>query len=375
MLQDLYGSLCEEVRFEQPLHRLGALFGSSISGLHTEDFGAHRGRLTLVGDVSSEEYLEFTQAYTHRWNGQNLWMERSVEGFLQQGYQIGDAVVGEAELRSSSYYRHFLKPLDIRHGMGINIWRDDRLNMAVASFHRGHGDEAFDAQDAVLIGHVRPHLANAYAIYRRFAHLQDATASLRACFDRTPLGMLLLDADGRVLEANASGDALLSNGTLRRGIDGRLAFGSVRMQQQFSDALQRCLGPQAPPQSLSFAEPGAGAAQQRVLHLCSVPGGVSGGMPARARVLVFVATMQAGAADAMARDIVRQVLGLSPTEARVVLALREHGDTGLVAQSLGLTVSTVRSHIKSIHGKLDIRRNNELLLLVERLLGSRPAGG
>ena len=85
-IRDMYGSISEDTRFDQIMHRLGAVFRSSISGVHTEDFGTHRRRLTLVGDVTADEYVRLTDDYCHRWNGQNLWMERSLEGFQQQGY-------------------------------------------------------------------------------------------------------------------------------------------------------------------------------------------------------------------------------------------------------------------------------------------------
>src|SRR5690606_15549029 len=111
---------------------------------------------------------------------------RSLEGFRSQGWQHGEAVVGDAELRASAYYRHFLKPLDVRHGLGICIWSGGPLDMAVASFHRGHGDRGFDAEDWKLVEQVRPHLVNAYAIHRRIARLEESLTSFRACFDRAP---------------------------------------------------------------------------------------------------------------------------------------------------------------------------------------------
>lgn len=371
-IRNLYGSLSEEMRFEQALHRLGEAFRSQISGLHCEDFGAHHGRLTLVGNVSTEEYAGFSQAYSTRWSGQNLWMERSLDGFLHQGYQYGDAVVSERELRQSSYYRHFLKPLDIRHGLGVCVWRDEDLNMAVASFHRGHGEKCFNVDDAAIVQQLRPHLVNAYAIYRRIARLQQAALSLRACFERAPLGMLLFDVEGRLIESNAAGDELLSLAAVRRGRDGRLLFTVPEVRRQFNDAIKAFANPLAPARSLALESKAIQAGRRLVLHLCAVPSNSWCGLPPLTRILGFIAALQPGRSDALHRNIVRQVLGLSPAQACVALALRELGDAGLVAQSMGTTLNTVRSHLKSIHAKLNISRNGELLQMIERLLGNLP---
>lgn len=78
--------------------------------------------------------------------------------FLRDGFQTGDAMVNEVELKASAYYHHFLQRLGIRHGLGICIWNDDRLNMAVASFHRSPGDVGFDSDDIALIHRIKPHL-------------------------------------------------------------------------------------------------------------------------------------------------------------------------------------------------------------------------
>lgn len=375
LVRDLYGSLSEETRLEESLHRVGAAFRSHISGLHTEDFGAHRGRLTLVGNVTAEDYRQFTDSYSSRWTGQNLWMERSLDGFLRQGFQSGDAVVTDAELRASAYYEHFLKPLDIRHGLGICIWNDDRMNMAVASFHRGHGDVGYDADDIAMIHRIRPHLANAYAIHRRFAKLQGDHLSIRMSFDRAPLGMMVLDADARVLECNANADRLLRSGLgLARGADARLSFASPASRQAMYKAVARLVASSAPlPESLLIATGSCeSAARSLVLHLCAFPHGMGGNLHVRGRILGFLAEMRPQQREAFNVQILQQTLGLTRAEARAALALREHADVGAAAQTLGIAPATVRSQLKSIFRKLGMHQYGELLLVVERLVTNAP---
>lgn len=375
LVRELYGSLGEESRLEHALHRLGAAFRSHISGLHSEDFGAHRGRLTLVGDVTSDEYNRVVEDYSTRWTGQNLWMQRSVAGFRTQGFEHGDAVVSDAELRASAYYRHFLKPLDIRRGIGICLWNDSSLNMAVASFHRGHGDVGYDRDDIALVKELRPHLANAYAIYRRFAKLQGEHASIRAAFERAPLGMLVLDGDGRVLDCNAGADRMLDAGCgVTRGIDGRLLFASSLSRQAMAAAVARIAAhPSALPESIPVHRDAAGGnGPVLVLHLCGYPSAMGGSLPVGGRMLAFLAPVHPAQREGFETQVLQRTLGLTRAEARTVLALRRHPEVELAAQSLGIAPGTVRSHLKSVYRKLGVHHSGSLLLIVERLVSSAP---
>ena len=368
-IRDMYGSISEDTRFDQIMHRLGAVFRSSISGVHTEDFGTHRRRLTLVGDVTADEYVRLTDDYCHRWNGQNLWMERSLEGFQQQGYQHGDAVVAERELHQSPYYRHFLKPLDIRYGLAIQIWSGDALNMAVASFHRGHGERGFDGQDIQTIEAVRPHMMNAYAIYRRIARLEGQVESLRAGFNHAPLGMLILDASGSALEINdRAQERLLASDLARRGTGNVLHFTNPQTQRDFTAALAALAPTYATPHTLPLRT-ATGAPVLIALHLCRVPSGALSGFDGRACVLGFIAELRREHFPQWAVDVIHTALGLSRAEARVAFGLLQHADVAKAAAELGLSPATVRTHIKTIHFKLGISRSSDMLLILDRLLG------
>lgn len=366
----MYGSLSEEIGFEQILHRLGTVFRSTISGLHSEDFGAQRSRLALVGDVTPEEYVELTESYARRWRGENLWMTRSLEGFQTQGFQHGDAVVSRRELSASPYYRHFLKPLDIRYGLGIQIWSGEGLNMAVASFHRGHRETGFDVQDVATINTVRPHLMNAYAIYRRLARLERRVDSLRAGFDHAPLGIVALDGEGRVLEINARAEeCLLAAGLAGFSPDRFLLFAHPSVHQDFQAALRDFTRPDAKPTALALRT-ATGHSADVALHLCRVPAGALSGFHGRACVLAFVAELRRDHPAQWAELVVRTALGLSRAEARVALALLQHPDAIAAAAALGLSSQTVRTHIKTIHARLGVKRSSDMLLILDRLLGA-----
>lgn len=67
-------------------------------------------------------------------------------------------------------------------------------------------------------------------------------------------------------------------------------------------------------------------------------------------------------------DLLRRAYGLSPMEARLVLALAEGKSLKEVAQERATSYETVRSHIRRILQKTGARRQVDLVRMVHKLL-------
>jgi len=74
------------------------------------------------------------------------------------------------------------------------------------------------------------------------------------------------------------------------------------------------------------------------------------------------------------QDILRTLFGLTPAECRVALLLGVGHSPQEIAQTIGVSFETVRSHIKSIFSKTNVKRQGELirLLLDNSVVGIRP---
>src|SRR5690606_20440774 len=213
-------------------------------------------------------YLEFNEAYSQRWNGQNLWMERSLDGFLSQGYQHGDAVVTPAELEASPYYRNFLKPLDIRYGLGISIGRPDSGDVAGAACHRDQGDAGSGDEGIALVEMLRPRLANVNSIIRRIAAADAGNASLKAFYDHARVGMVTLDVDANLLRCNAGAEAIFARLDCVQPSQSSARAFRAPVRRVIALAVNQAMSGRSPfPVSIRIdgraAEPGSGA----VLHV------------------------------------------------------------------------------------------------------------
>jgi PAS domain-containing protein/DNA-binding CsgD family transcriptional regulator len=374
IVSKIYGGLLDDISMRPCLGTMGAAFNGHLTGLHFEEFEDRRSGLTMLGEIEGAEFERMSRDYATVWAGKNLWIERGTADLLERGYGCGDDVVSQRELMDSEYFRHFLRPCDVRHGLGINVQARGKSSIAILTINRSASAGAFSADELRRVVLLRPHLINAYAICRRLGGLRDEAATLRAAFDNTPLGVLVLDGDGRIVEVNREASRLLaSNCGLARSAEGRLQFSDPRLKHCYATALVRLGNPELPllPEVL-LVDTGADVAGVLALHLCAFPRTAGSVLPHRGRILGFLSPISHRASAQMAAHVLKVAFGLTPVEGLVALSLRKHMEAGHVALELNLAMSTVRSHLKHIFRKTNTARQSELLRLIDCVLAPVP---
>jgi DNA-binding CsgD family transcriptional regulator len=177
-------------------------------------------------------------------------------------------------------------------------------------------------------------------------------------------GLFLVDATGRIVHANLSGHALLQERTILRTVAGTL----VACEADAARALKE-----------SFAMAGDGAAcgsRGTVIPLSTRDGGhyvacvlalASGGLRrtgARHAAVSAVFVHKARLEGSFAQDAIARLYKLTPSEARVLLAIVEVGGVPETAQALGLAEATVKTHLHRLFGKTGATRQADLVKLV-----------
>lgn len=375
IVREIYGSLSEHMSFGCSLEVVGSAFQSHITALHRVDLTAGRAWLEVASGMDALEFSSFAETYATRWAGQNLWVERGMPALLGRGYGTGDEVVSEGELVSSEYYRHFLKPVDVHFGLGINVLNEGGSLLSIITLNRSKRAGPFARHELLLAEQLRPHLVNAYSIYRRLAAMQVAAASLRETFDHAPIGMLVLDGTGRLVEQNAEASRLMAT---KAGISCapdhtlRLACPSARVKLRAALARLCATCPAPMPECIVIGKAGEQSVGTLVLHLCAFPASESHVMVRNGRILGFLCELNRHSEAQFAARMLQVALDLTPMEAAVVLSLRDHHDPMHVALELDLAISTVRSHLKHAFRKTGATRQSDLLRLVDRLLLTAP---
>lgn len=73
--------------------------------------------------------------------------------------------------------------------------------------------------------------------------------------------------------------------------------------------------------------------------------------------------------------LLRELFGLTPTEARVACLLARGDDSAGIAAALGVRTNTVQIHIKSLLAKTETRRQAQLVALLLRSVAMQVGGG
>lgn len=265
------------------------------------------------------------------------------------------------ELARSEIYTDFLRTFDIPHFLATWLHKaPDRL--VALTFHGSHRRGPFEREETERLVPLLPHLSRALEIRDRLETQRFRAEALVATADRLTFGVLVLDAMGRILDANVMAQKLLGeHQAIWRTTDGTL-----------------CLA--GPPGQLfrQWIRDGAPArgAVDGMLHVLRpdgrlpvgvLPTPVSGPMigwissAPRWLILLFDPEHRVlPAAEVVARD-----LGITGREAEVAAQLSLGLSLRQVSERLGVSIHTARAQLKSIYAKTGM---NSQAQIVRRLV-------
>jgi DNA-binding CsgD family transcriptional regulator len=270
------------------------------------------------------------------------------------------------ELTRSELYTDFLRTYDIPHFLAT--WLHKAPDKLVAlTFHGSHRRGAFGREETERLVPLLPHISRALEIRDRLETHRFRADTLVGAADRLTFGILILDAMGRILDANVMAQTLLGDrGSIWRTTDGTL-----------------CLA--GPPGQLfrQWIRDGAPArgAVDGMLHVVRpdgrlpvsvLPTPVSGPMigwissAPRWLVLLFDPEHRVlPSADLVARD-----LGITGREAQVATHLSLGLSLRQVSERLGVSIHTVRAQIKSIYAKTGMNSQAQIVRRIVTGLGA-----
>ena len=224
---------------------------------------------------------------------------------------------------------------------------------------RGPNHVAFTNDDCADFGRLAPHVGRAATLYGAFQRCREELTTVKALIDGVPLGMMVVD-DDEVKVANRAARAMLGEGDAMRLHNGRLQGatrrGDADLREAVHDALSgtdRTIGLQLP---IDHAEPVR--AVMRKLHPAS-----AGMLGARSEAVALYVTDPRKPVETP-EEILQRLFGLTNREASVLRHLVDTGNLPSIAERLGITLETVRSHLKHIMESTGASRQADLVRMV-----------
>ena len=213
----------------------------------------------------------------------------------------------------------------------------------------------FDETEASRFAKIAPYFDWAVQLADLFAKMTANVKASTAVLDLLPTGVVILDEQGSCVSMNrAAREALDPDGSALR-------FLRRNMLKNGGADSTGAADPAAGPQVLSL--PGHAPGQRSVAVLWDIPDD----KPEQQRKLAFIMDPDHARNTEIDVAALERIYGLTMTEARVAALVAENNSVAEIAERMGSTAHTVRTHLRHIFEKTGTERQVDL---VYRLLQS-----
>jgi len=226
---------------------------------------------------------------------------------------------------------------------------------------RGEQPDLLDAGTRSRLRMIAPHIRRAVQIAQTIEGKDAEAATFADVFDSLSIGVFFVDAAGRIVHANAGGQALLARGSPLRVAGGKLVANGTDAARALTEMFA-AVGQGADLKSIAVpltAQDG----EHYTAHVLPLSSGAArphGVNAAVATVFVRKATVAAPSLP----DVIAQHFKLTAAELRVLLAVAQVGGVAETADVLGIGEATVKTHLHRVFGKTGTSRQAELVRLV-----------
>jgi DNA-binding CsgD family transcriptional regulator len=268
------------------------------------------------------------------------------------------------EFQATRFYREWVKPQGLVDFMTVALEKTATTVAMLGVFrHDRHGL----ADDASLrrMRLIAPHIRRAVAISRAIDLKAAQAATFSDAFDKLSSCMLLVDATGRIVHANAAAMMMLASDNVLRAVSGRIAAHDPQAGKGLRDVFEAAGMGDAAVGMRGIALPIV--ARDGENYVCYVLPLTSGARSRTGSTLHAAAVMLVQKVELAALatpEVIAKAYKLTPTELRVLIAVAEIGGAPEVAEAFGIAETTVKFHLKSLFEKTGARRQADLVKLL-----------
>lgn len=347
VLEPLYAAVLDAGRMTDFNTALCAATGSQVGAIMAHDAGHAEARMDLLVGADAVHMATYGREFA----SDNLWMQRGQHLMAPGTVVDSDEVASRSELKRTRYYNEYLRLYGIEQSVALCA-QADAEGVVVATLSRA-GPGAYNERELALMRQVAPHWANAYAIQRRMSWLEQRVRSLEEAIGKSPLAMLMLDGRQRAVRMNEAAEDLLARGDVVRLKHGQpeACVDAAVLQQGLHGAVSG-MQPDGSVARRAARLVLKDASGRAALVACMHPLAASGGQPgaAAAAAILFLQPVGTDAATDLPGTL-RQLFGMTASEAALATALLRHGDLATAAAACGIATSTAQTRLKLVFGK------------------------
>jgi DNA-binding CsgD family transcriptional regulator len=268
------------------------------------------------------------------------------------------------ELVKTRFYREWIEPQGIVDAIAVNlekgVMRSSLLNIRMDATY-GVADEAALHRTRLLV----PHFQRAVAIGRLFDQSKAAEAVLTETLDHIEAGVFLVGVHGRIVFVNTPAKKLLDEGKLLREERQSLAAVAPEANRMLRDIFAAAEKGDASVGVRGVAIPLSASSQDRwFAHVLPLTSGhrQQAGETYSAIAAVFVRKTSLESPTPL--EAIAKLYKFTASEIRVLDAVLKVGSIKAMAEMLGISQATVKTHLHNVFRKSGTNRQSDLVKLV-----------
>lgn len=269
-----------------------------------------------------------------------------------------------AEFLETRFYKEWARPQGLVDHVTAALDKSV-TGVAMLGVFRHERDGIVDDETRQRVRLIAPHVRRATLIGKAIELKTAEIATFADMLDGLSAAILLINARGNIVHANAGAHRLLGEGRVIHAVDGRFAVSDPEAERALHEALLGAgdgdigIGSRGVAVSLMARD-----GERYVVHMLPLTSGARRmtGITYCATAALFI--HRAELHTPSAPEVIARTYGLTPSELRVLLAVVELGGAPAVAEALGVAETTVRFHLRHLFGKTGARRQTDLVKLV-----------
>ena len=352
IVENLYAGTLEAAAWNRAINGIADLLDSSGGII----FAANPTTQIILRDEVSRGDSALMQTYRQHWVSTDIRITAGATMLVGEPHNE-QQLLDKRTWERSSLLNEFLLPSD--SPFMLATWLHKSAHKVVALTFRGSRNRGpFDKNDSRQLRRLIPHVQQALQIRDRLEAHDVHASALASVVERSRVGVMVLDHQGCILEATGFAEQLMkSESGIRRATDNTLW-----LREPAGSQLKEWVLTGLPPKGISSGYislprgPGLANVSLVVAPMPKVP---TMWLGADTRWLIFVFDPEhrvAPAATLVSRD-----LGISAREAEIAVLLSMGHRLSSVAARLGISMHTIRAHLKHIFEKTGVHSQSDLV--------------
>ncbi len=311
----------------------------------------------------------WSQAYRDYWWQHDDWVQGAFSrGLAAPGLTLsGSMLVDDQTFKKGIWFNDGLRHQDMGDLLTTTLWTSENPGpQLVLSFYRSLRSERFGTPELNQLTRLSSHLRRAFRLTLSGAKLNDGFQHQAAILDSMSQPLLILDGQRKIVSLNEPAERLLSNPQL--GVlqirNRRVMELGQRASPTLETAFEWARIHSGKPASIAFVIPGNGgiptAGSARLMKLRQPPS-QNFRLEDPDRFMLQLELAESPPPEGL--RAFADLFGLTQGEFRVLALMIEDFSPRLIADHLGISLPTVRTHLQRIRQKTGTRRFADLIRL------------